>query len=101
MQRLQRKAFGSCKWEVLLRNKKLHSDGLERVLCFLCVHGCLPASLRMNADVLKTRCRGAGEINWTNYLQGKALLRSDVTHEDKARVCNWHCYFISTSILKQ
>lgn len=32
---------------------------------------------------------------------GESSLRSDVTHEDKARVCNWHCYFISTSILKQ
>ena len=42
MQRLQRKAFGSCKWEVLLRNKKLHSDGLERVLCCACTGAFLP-----------------------------------------------------------
>lgn len=34
----------------------------------------------------KTRCQGAGKINWTSYLQGKAILHSVVTHKDNTRL---------------
>lgn len=39
------------------------------------------------------------ELNWVNFVPRKALFPSVI--KDKTHVCNWHCYFISTSILKQ
>lgn len=39
------------------------------------------------------------EINWASYVPRKALSPSVI--KDKTHFCNWHCYFISTSILKQ
>lgn len=39
------------------------------------------------------------ELNWKNYVPRKALSPSVI--KDKTPICNWHCYFISTSILKQ
>lgn len=52
--------------------------------------------------VNKSKRSWAGEeLNWANYFPRKALSRSVITRKDKTRICNWHCYFISTSILKQ
>lgn len=44
---------------------------------------------------------GGGKGNGAEGFQRSAMPHSAAAHKDEARVCNWHCYFISTSILKQ
>lgn len=61
----------------------------------------ISASSRMKANAVKCFAGVGEELNRANYFPRKAPSHSVVTHKDKAHVCNWHCYFISTSILKQ
>lgn len=61
-------------------------------------HFCIVAN---ESKCCKMLCWGGEQLNRANYFPRKAPSHSVVTHKDKAHVCNWHCYFISTSILKQ
>jgi len=61
----------------------------------------VPASSRVKANAPQCVAGRAGGLNWANYFLRTALPCSVIRQKDKTGVCNWHCYFISTSILKQ